>query len=98
MQKSGGIYLANYLITNNFNVELIDSFYSEKDRFHKLLASNPKAVIISTTFIPGKQSFAKLVSDIRDLAPDVAITALFATSPRIVARLGSNRLIAWWLK
>jgi hypothetical protein len=71
--KLNGIYLANYLNSNNFNVELIDSFYSEKDRFHKLLADNPKAVIISTTFIPGKQSFAKLVSDIRDLAPDVAI-------------------------
>jgi anaerobic magnesium-protoporphyrin IX monomethyl ester cyclase len=73
--KLNGIYLANYLNSNNFNVELIDSFYSEKDRFHKLLADNPKAVIISTTFIPGKQSFAKLVSDIRDLAPDVAIIA-----------------------
>jgi len=73
--RLNGIYLANYLISNNFSAELIDSFYSEKDRFHRLLANNPKAVIISTTFIPGKQSFAKLVSDIRDLAPDVPIIA-----------------------
>ncbi|MCP4624121.1 MAG: radical SAM protein [bacterium] len=73
--KLNGIYLANFLTSSNFNVELIDSFYSEKDRFHKLLANNPRTVVISTTFIPGKQSFAKLVSDIRDLAPDITIIA-----------------------
>ena len=74
-RKLNGIYLTNFLMTNNFNVELINSFYSEKDRFNKLLSNNPKAVIISTTFIPGKQTFAKLVSDIRSLAPDVTIIA-----------------------
>ena len=73
--KFNGIYLSNFLASNNFNVELIDSFYNEKERFNRLLANNPGTVIISTTFIPGKQSFAELVSDIRGLAPDVTIIA-----------------------
>lgn len=71
--KANGIYLFNYLTEHNFNVELVDSFYNEKDRFRQLLARNPRAVVISTTFIPGKQSLWRLVADIRDLAPDVFV-------------------------
>ena len=71
--KLNGIYLFNYLIKHNFTVELIDNFHDEKDRFNRLLTRHPRTVIISTTFIPGKQSLGKLVADIRDLAPDVFI-------------------------
>ena len=71
--KLNGIYLFNYLTKHNFTVELIDNFHNEKDRFNRLLARHPQTVIISTTFIPGKQSLGKLVADIRDLAPDVFI-------------------------
>ena len=71
--KLNGIYLFNFLTKNNFKVELINSFYNEKDRFKQLLGRNPRAVIISTTFIPGKQNLVKLVADIRDLAPDVFV-------------------------
>ena len=73
--KLNGIYLFNYLTQKEFNVELIDSYYAEKDRFRQLLERNPRAVIISTTFIPGKPNLIKLVADIRDLAPDVFIIA-----------------------
>lgn len=71
--KLNGIYLLNYLTKHNFNVELVDNFYNEKDRFRQLLARNPRVVIISTTFIPGKQSLGKLVAHIRDLAPDLFV-------------------------
>ncbi len=71
--RLNGIYLFNYLTERNFSVELVHSFYNERDRFRQLLARNPRAVIISTTFITGKQGLAKLVADIRDLAPDVFI-------------------------
>lgn len=71
--KLNGIYLFNYLLKHKFAVELIDNFHKEKDRFKMLLTRNPRAVIISTTFIPGKQSLCKLVMDVCDLAPDVFI-------------------------
>jgi len=61
----------NYLTHHGFEVELINSFYNEKNRFKSPLKSDPSAVIISTTFIPGKQLLAKLSAEIRDLAPEV---------------------------
>ena len=70
-----GIYITSYLLKKNINAELINSFYNELDRFNKLLSSNPKVVIISTTFITGKKNLAKLTSDIRKVAPDVTIIA-----------------------
>ena len=71
--KLNGIYLFNYLTKNNFSVGLIDSYYKEAEHFKQLLDRNPRVVVISTTFIPGKQNLIKLVADIRDLAPDVFI-------------------------
>ena len=73
--KLNGIYLFNYLTQKEFDVELIDSYYSQKDRFKQLLGRNPRAVIISTTFIPGKANLFKLVADIRELVPDIIIIA-----------------------
>ncbi len=73
--KLNGIYLFNYLMKNHFEVALINGYYNEKDRFLKLLEESPKAVILSTTFINDKQTFADLVADIRDMAPDITIIA-----------------------
>ena len=73
--KLNGIYLFNYLTKNHYQVALINTFNSEKDRFKQLLDRHPRVVIISTTFIPGKQKLIKLVADIRELAPDVFIIA-----------------------
>ena len=71
--KLNGIYLFSYLTKHNFDVELINSFYEQKDHFRRLLEQTPRAVIISTTFVVGKSTLRKLVDDIRDLAPDIAI-------------------------
>jgi p-methyltransferase len=73
--KLNGIYLFNYLTQKEFDVKLIDSYYAEKDHFKQLIERNPRAVIISTTFVPGKPNLIKLVADIRELAPDVFIIA-----------------------
>ena len=73
--KLNGIYLFNYLSRNDFDVALIDSYANQIDDFKQLLERNPRVVIISTTFIPGKQILIKLVADIRELAPDAFIIA-----------------------
>jgi radical SAM superfamily enzyme YgiQ (UPF0313 family) len=71
--KLNGIYLYNYLTKKDFEVELINSYYSGTDHFKRLLERNPHAIVISTTFIPGKQNLIKLVADIRNLVPDAFI-------------------------
>jgi radical SAM superfamily enzyme YgiQ (UPF0313 family) len=73
--KLNGIYLLNYLQQHDFDVELINSFYEQKDEFQRLLERSPRAVVISTTFMVGKQILKKLVDDIRELAPDIFIFA-----------------------
>jgi anaerobic magnesium-protoporphyrin IX monomethyl ester cyclase len=73
--KLNGIYLHSYLTRCGFNVELIDSFYNQRDEFCRLLENSPRSVVISTTFLYGKQTLKKLVDDIRDVAPDVFVVA-----------------------
>ncbi len=73
--KLNGITLLSQLLKEGFNVELIDSYYKERDRFIKLMKDNPKVIIISTTFILNKSTLRKLVDDIRKLADDVFIIA-----------------------
>ena len=74
-RKLNGIFLRSYLTQRGFQVEVIDRYFEEKNRFCELLRQNPKAVIVSTTFIAGKKALRKLVSDIRNLAPEVFIIA-----------------------
>ena len=71
--KLNGIYLYSYLTKHRFNVELINSYYEEKNSFCSLLERSPQVVIISTTFIHGKQALYKLINDIRSLAADIFI-------------------------
>jgi anaerobic magnesium-protoporphyrin IX monomethyl ester cyclase len=71
--KLNGIYLHNYLTINKFDVEIINNYFEEKDKFKRLLKQSPRVVIISTTFIHSKQILRKLVDDIRSLSPDIYI-------------------------
>jgi anaerobic magnesium-protoporphyrin IX monomethyl ester cyclase len=73
--KLNGIYLYSFLTRRGFNVELIDSFYDQRDEFARLLENSPRSVVISTTFFYGKQTLKKMVDDIRELAPDICIIA-----------------------
>ena len=71
--KLNGIYLLSYLLGHHFEVELIDSFFQGRSHFNRLLQQNPRAVVISTTFIHSKQALRKLVQDIRSMAPDIFV-------------------------
>lgn len=71
--KLNGIYLHSFLTRRGFNVELIDSFYNQRDEFTRLLENSPRSVVISTTFFHGKQTLKKLVDDIRGAAPDIFV-------------------------
>ena len=73
--KLNGIVLLSHLLKQGLNVELIDSFHRERNRFIDLLEDQPKAIIISTTFILNQKSLDKLVRDIRSVAGEVFIIA-----------------------
>jgi p-methyltransferase len=74
-QRLNGTYLLSYLLYHRFQVELINNYFHERDRFIKLLQDSPRVVIVSTTFIHTKKDLHNLVSDIRSLAPDIFIIA-----------------------
>lgn len=73
--KLNGLYLHSYLTRRGFKVELIDSFYDQQDEFYRILENSPRSVVISTTFLYGKQTLKKLVDNIRAAAPDVFVIA-----------------------
>jgi anaerobic magnesium-protoporphyrin IX monomethyl ester cyclase len=73
--KYNGLYLFSYLSGQGFDVELIDSYYNEKDKFIKLLKQSPKAIVISTSFIMNKKTLNNLARDIKSLAPSIYIIA-----------------------
>ena len=73
--RLNGIYLLSYLLRGGLHVELIDRYFKEKEAFKEMLAENPRAVVISTTFIRNKRTLHRLVEDIRGQAPDVYIIA-----------------------
>ncbi|MCG6881762.1 MAG: radical SAM protein [Deltaproteobacteria bacterium] len=73
--RLNGIYLLSYLLKGGLHAKLIDRYFKEKADFIKMLADNPRAVVISTTFIRNKQTLHRLVEDIRDQAPDIFIIA-----------------------
>ena len=73
--RLNGIYLLDYLQKEGLQVQLIDRYFKEKKTFQALLEENPRAVIISTTFIRNRKALNQLVADIRDLAPDIFIIA-----------------------
>ena len=73
--KLNGLAIYDYLRIQGFGTALIDSYFQEKPRFLELLRQQPKAVVISTTFILNAGSLEELVSDIRAAAPGITIIA-----------------------
>ncbi|MGD2269170.1 MAG: radical SAM protein [Desulfobacterales bacterium] len=71
--KLNGISLFDYLRRHDFDVALINGFYEETEAFRRLLKDTPRAVIISSTYLPNKSTLKKLVDDIRGLAPDIYV-------------------------
>ncbi len=69
--KLNGLYLYSYLSGQGFDVQLVDSYFEEKENFIEMLKQSPKAVVISTTFIISKKTLEYLVRDIRTVAPGI---------------------------
>jgi p-methyltransferase len=66
-------YLKSYLSRRNLNVEIVNFFNSEKDRFADLLAQSPNAVAITTTFYVDDEPIVELVEFIRRHCPETKI-------------------------
>jgi len=73
--KLNGIRLLSCLQREGYRLGLVDSYYQQRDQFSDLLEENPKAIVISTTFIFRKADLRELVDDIRLIAPNVHIIA-----------------------
>ncbi len=71
--KLNGIYLISYLTHRGYKVAGIDSFYNQQADFRQLLEKNPRAIVISTTFITSKQTLTQMVAKIRLMLPDAKI-------------------------
>jgi len=71
--KLNGIFLLNYLQKNRLDVELINSLREEEENFRRLLAEQPRALVLSTTFILSKKVLKEVTEELRTLAPDVPI-------------------------
>ncbi|HEX7314159.1 MAG TPA: PhpK family radical SAM P-methyltransferase [Pyrinomonadaceae bacterium] len=66
-------YLKSYLSRRGLNVEIINFYNSEKDRFAELLAQSPNAVAITTTYYVDDEPIADLVEFIRQHCPETKI-------------------------
>ncbi len=73
--RCNGIFLANFLKKNGFEVALIDSFHEQRDFFSGLLEEQPRALILSTTHILNKKELRGLTEEVRAMAPYLPIIA-----------------------
>jgi radical SAM superfamily enzyme YgiQ (UPF0313 family) len=73
--KLNGIFLYSYLSRHGFRVALVNKYFRERDDFRELLKQDPRAVILSSTFIRSKAALGELAEDIRSRVPGITIIA-----------------------
>ena len=73
--KLNGIALLSDLTRHGYRAVLVNDFAREQNLFQELMASSPKAIIVSTTFLVGKKQLKTLVDTLRMIAPGVPIIA-----------------------
>jgi radical SAM PhpK family P-methyltransferase len=66
-------YLKSYLSRRGLNIDIVNFFNSEKDRFADLLKDSPKAVALTTTFYVDDEPIIELVDFIRQHCPETKI-------------------------
>jgi len=66
-------YLKSYLNRRNLNVEIVNFFNAEQERFADLLAQSPNAVAITTTFYVDDEPIVEVVDFIRRHCPETKI-------------------------
>jgi p-methyltransferase len=79
-------HLTSFLRRRRLNVEIVNFFDAERDRFRALLAERPRAVVLTTTFYVEPEPLAEVIRFVREHAPEVKIIA----GGPYVLRLGSN--------
>jgi radical SAM superfamily enzyme YgiQ (UPF0313 family) len=73
--KLNGIALLSDLTRHGYRAELVNDFAQQLDLFLRLLTRRPRTIIVSTTFIVGKQALMSLINTLRTVAPGVPILA-----------------------
>jgi len=66
-------YLKSYLSRRGLNIEIVNFFNSEKERFIELLKQSPNAVALTTTFYVDDEPIIELVDFIRQHCPETKI-------------------------
>jgi anaerobic magnesium-protoporphyrin IX monomethyl ester cyclase len=69
----GVCYLKSYLQKRNFEVEIINFFNYELEKFKKLLSRRPRSVAITTTFYFNNDPLIEIVKFVRKHSPDTKI-------------------------
>jgi p-methyltransferase len=70
-----GPYLVQYLARHGFHAEEVRLFGLEQARLRDLLARRPRAVVISTTFLPFAKQIDALAAAVKQLAPGIPVIA-----------------------
>jgi p-methyltransferase len=66
-------YLGSYLKKQGIDIELVNFFNHEKDRFRSLLAAGPRAVAITTTFYVDNAPIIELIEFVRKYSPKTKV-------------------------
>lgn len=66
-------YLKSFLNRRGLNVEIVNFFNADKERFAELLADSPNAVALTTTFYTDDEPIIELVDFIRQHCPETKI-------------------------
>jgi p-methyltransferase len=74
-------YLKSYLQKKNFEVEIINFFNYELEKFKKLLSRKPRAVAITTTFYVHNAPIIDIVKFVQEYSPD---SKIIVGGPRIL--------------
>lgn len=68
-------YLQSYLTKKGFDVDSINFYNAEKERFEELLRLKPAAVALTTTYYLSEDPVTELVRHIKRISPDTIIIA-----------------------
>jgi p-methyltransferase len=70
-----GPFLAQYLESRGFNVAVVPLFSQQRRLLSELLARGPRAVLISTTFLPFAAGIDAIAAAVKAERPDVTVIA-----------------------
>lgn len=69
------IYLYDYLSKNGISAEVVNYFLVEQNKFRDLMSLRPRAVVISTTFMPDVGDIISIAKAAKELYPETMVIA-----------------------